>query len=182
MNAPLFASTVFVLAVGCSSSSHPAAPVDGGTGIADSAVASDGAGVTHDTGPSQGSPETGTVMDSGAGAPEAGSDSSSADGGSGQFGQPCTGATTDETSQGSCGAGLVCGTWSASGAGFCTQGCLSALDGGMTPCPSSPAGAACDLSNGAATGSLCGWSCGAPGGTCPPGLTCQAIAGGSYCQ
>lgn len=63
--------------------------------------------------------------------------------------------------------------------GFCTQEC-----GFDNPCPSDPPGAACNLANEDATGSLCSWPCDGAGDTCPAGLTCTEVpaAGASWCQ
>jgi hypothetical protein len=90
-----------------------------------------------------------------------------------QFGQPCDAART-------CASNLMCFMFfNASTRGFCTQPC----DSLTMPCPASPTGAACDLANATATGSLCGWPCTGPGDTsCPQGLTCQNVGGANFCS
>jgi hypothetical protein len=89
------------------------------------------------------------------------------------FGQACNGADA-----GACVAGLSCLKFSSTAAqGFCSQACS-----GSSPCPNTPAGAACDVTVTGA-GTYCDFPCAGPDAGCPAGLSCQPTGGtGSACQ
>ncbi|HEX4622485.1 MAG TPA: hypothetical protein VH208_13055 [Myxococcaceae bacterium] len=94
--------------------------------------------------------------------------------GSQTFGQPCNGPAD----AGACAQGLTCLRFQqAAPQGFCSQPCS-----GTSPCPNSPAGAACDVTVTGA-GTFCAFPCAGPDAGCPAGLSCQPTGGtGSACQ
>lgn len=55
--------------------------------------------------------------------------------------------------------------------GFCSKECTTTAD-----CPTSPSGATCMALT---SSSACVFDCSAPGATCPTGLTCTLISGGT---
>jgi hypothetical protein len=89
------------------------------------------------------------------------------------FGQACNGPDA-----GACSQGLTCLRFTqAAPEGFCSQACS-----GASPCPVSPAGAACDVTVTGA-GTFCAFPCAGPDAGCPAGLSCQPTGGtGSACQ